>query len=57
MIATKNIRLIDFLWENGILPDKELFNMAYYTVSEKLLDMMDRYYIQNVCIPNKGGNY
>lgn len=57
MIATKNIRLIDFLWENGIFPDKELFNMAYYTVSEKLLDMMDRYYIKTVCIPNKGGNY
>lgn len=57
MFVIKSTKLIDFLWANGVKPEYEIFDLAFYHKDENLFNMMDRYYIQSVCIPNKGGKY
>ena len=54
MWAIKNIKQIDFLWDNGIKPQYERFGVAYYKRSRQLLSLMDRYFIIHSCIPNRG---
>lgn len=53
MIALKNVRKIDYLWTNGIQPLYERYGVAYYKTSKQLRDLLNRYYIQYLCIPNR----
>lgn len=54
MRAIKNIHIVDYLWLNGIKPAYERYGVSYYKCSKKLNSIMDRYYIEFTCIPNKG---
>lgn len=54
MYAIKNIKQIDFLWENGLKPLYERGEVAYYKTNKQLRFLLDRYFIINSCIPNKG---
>lgn len=54
MRAIKNIKQVDYLWENGIKPLYERYGVAYYKTSKQLHNLLDRYYIIHSCIPNKG---
>lgn len=54
MWAIKSIKQIDFLWINGIKPLYERCGVAYYKRSKQLLSLLDRYFIINSCIPNRG---
>ena len=54
MRAIKNTRIVDYLWMNGIKPTYERYGVAYYKCSKQLQLLMDRYYIEFTCIPNKG---
>lgn len=54
MWAIKNIGLIDYLWDNGIKPEYERYELSFFRTSEKLRNLIDRYFIETVCIPNRG---
>jgi hypothetical protein len=53
MWCIKNIKLIDFLYENGLQPLYERYGAAYYVSNEKLHRLLDRYTIIHICIPNR----
>ena len=54
MWAIKNIKQIDFLWENGLQPLYESCGVAYYKSGKQLRLLLDRYFIIHSCIPNRG---
>ena len=54
MWAIKSVKQIDFLWENGLKPLYELNGVAYYKSNKQLHLLLDRYFIINSCIPNRG---
>lgn len=53
MWGIKNIRLVDYLCENGVYPEYESFGITFFQTSKKLRDLMDSYFIRYTCIPNK----
>lgn len=53
MIALKNVRKIDYLWTNGIQPLYERYGVAYYKTSDKIRNLLNKYYIEHFCIPNR----
>ena len=53
MWAVKNAKLIDFLELNGCMPECEWYDTAFYCSSDRLRDLLDRYYIRYHCIPNR----
>lgn len=55
MFYVHEVRLINFLWERGITPDYEIGNTALYRRTKRLNELLDKYYIRYVCIPNKWG--
>ena len=57
MWAIKNIRQIDYLWENGLKPLYEYNGVAYFKRCKRLYSLLDKYYIQFTCIPNGLGSY
>ena len=54
MRAINNTHIIDYLWINGVKPTYELCGVAYYDTNRQLRNLLDRYYIEFTCIPNKG---
>lgn len=54
MWAIKNIKQVDFLWENGLKPLYENGGVAYYQTGKQLRSLLDRYFIIHSCIPNRG---
>lgn len=57
MWGIKNIRLVDFLCENGLYPECERWGVTFFKTSDKLRDLMDSYFIRYTCVPNRlGGN-
>lgn len=54
MRCIKNEKLIDFLWLNGVKPVYENAGNYYYYKTDKLRELMNSYYIRNVCFKNKG---
>lgn len=57
MWGIKSIYLVDFLCENGLYPEYESLGVTFFKTSNKLRELMDRYFIQHTCIPNKVGSY
>ena len=50
-ITNKHIQ--DYLEENGIYPVKEYGNEYWYRSTLQLVSLLDSYFIQYICIPNK----
>lgn len=57
MFRTKNIRLKDFLGDNGVYPHHSKYEFSYYTKNKKLDELLLRFEIMYSCIPNKGWSY
>lgn len=55
MWGIKNIRLVDYLCENGIYPEYESIGVTFFKTSDKFRELLDRYFIQYTCIPNRLG--
>lgn len=53
MWCIKSTRLIDFLWERGLMPVLEFGEIAFYRSSADLRLLLESYYIRYVCIPNR----
>lgn len=53
MWCIKSTRLIDFLWERGLMPALEFGEIAFYRSSVDLRLLLESYYIRYVCIPNR----
>lgn len=53
MYITNNIRLQNYLEENGIYPLREQGITAYYKKNKYLYSYLDSYYIRNILIKNK----
>lgn len=53
MYITNNIKLQNYLEENGIYPLREYGKTAYYKKSKQLYSILDRYYIEKILIRNK----
>lgn len=55
MWGVKNIHLVDFLCENGIYPEYESLGVSFFKASNTFRTLLDRYFIQHTCIPNRLG--
>ena len=55
MWCIKDPKLLDYLWERGMLPVFETGNAAFYYTSYDLHQLLESFYIREVCIPNKKG--
>lgn len=55
MWGIKSIYLVDFLCENGLYPEYESLGVTFFKTSNKLRELMDRYFILHTCIPNRVG--
>lgn len=54
MRKINNVRLQDFLYENGIEPvEEDDLGAAYYKESAQFLSLLDKYYIRFKIFPNK----
>lgn len=53
MFKTRDVRLQDYLAINGCYAYKIKGKLAFYHNSSKLNDLLDKYYIEYICIPNK----
>lgn len=53
MYITNNIKLQNYLEENGIYPLREYGKTAYYKKNNQLYNYLDSYYIRNILIKNK----
>lgn len=54
MWCIKSNRLNDYLWEHKCYPVKESsFGYCVYKANDMLRELIDSYYIEYVCIPNK----
>jgi hypothetical protein len=54
MIIVNNVKVIDFLTLHGCYPIAETVEgAAIYQKTPEFNDLMDRYYIRTVCIPNR----
>lgn len=52
---TKNRHLINYLKDNGLIPEVEMLNGDTYFIQTELLDaLLDTYTITYECVPNKG---
>lgn len=56
MWGIKNIRIVDFMCENGIYPEYESMGVSFFKTSNSFRTLLDRYFIINTCIPNKVGS-
>lgn len=55
MYKTRDIRLQDYLAVNGCYAYKNKGRTAFYRKTPQLLCLLDKYYIEFFCIPNKAG--
>ena len=53
MWCIRNLNIIDFLWQKGMIPAFETDNGAFYKASADLRRLLDSYFIRYVCLPNK----
>ena len=53
MYYTNNIKQIDYLAANGVEPEYQSFGYSFFRREPLLKELLDRYYIMNVCIPNR----
>ena len=53
MRCIKSKRLRYYLEEHNYYPDYEIFGYGYYTMNDAIGELIDKYYIQYVCVPNK----
>lgn len=55
MYQTNNIKQIDYLAANGVEPEYQSFGYSFFRRDPILKELLDRYYIMNVCLPNRLG--
>lgn len=55
MYYTNNIKQIDYLAANGVEPEYQSFGYSFFRREPILKELLDRYYIMNVCLPNRLG--
>lgn len=53
MVKIRNSNIQNYIEENGILPNKTKDGINYYKYSVQLEMLLDKYFIQYICIPNK----
>ena len=53
MWGIKNVRLVDYLCENGVFPECERWGVSFFKTTDKMRELMDSYFIRYTCIPNK----
>ena len=46
-------RLNDYLYMNRYYPEYERIGYSVYKATDRLRELIDNYYIEYVCIPNK----
>lgn len=55
MYYTNNFKQINYLAANGVEPEYHSFGYSFFRRSARLDELLDRYYIMNVCLPNRLG--
>lgn len=55
MYKTNNFKQIDYLAANGVEPVYQSFGYSFFRNGPRLKELLDRYYIMKVCIPNRLG--
>lgn len=55
MYKTRNRKLQDYLFINGCRAYKLEHNTAYFKETPQLKKLLDSFYIEFVCIPNRAG--
>ena len=53
----RNDKMKNFLELNGIYPVREWYEEAWYKKTPKFLSLLDDYYIQFHCVPNRLENF
>jgi hypothetical protein len=53
MRCIKNLHIIEYLWERGLIPVFETDNGAFYKITADLNLLLDNYFVRYICIPNK----
>ena len=55
MYRTSNIFQIDYLATYGIEPEYSAFGYSFFRRSARLKELLDKYYIEYSCLPNRLG--
>lgn len=53
MKVIRNSRIQDYLGEHGMFPQFVEGKDAYYSKCPFLFELLDKYYIENTCVPNR----
>ena len=53
MKCVRNKRIQDYLGEYGVFPKFTDGEDAYYSKCPFLFELLDKYFIENTCLPNK----